>query len=50
MSEIEQFVCFSLSFARDFVKNIARKLVNRIGYHIGMFRRESKFAKGVLIR
>ena len=50
MSEIDQFVCFSLSFARDFVKNIARKLVNRIGYHIGMFRRESKFAKGVLNR
>ena len=30
---------FSLSFVRDFVKNIARKLVNRISYQLGMFRR-----------
>ena len=39
MSEIERFVCFSSSFVRDFVKNIARKLANRISYQIGMFRR-----------
>ena len=46
MSEIEQFICFSSSFARDFVKNIARKLVNRISYQIGMFRTESNLRRG----
>ena len=46
MSEIEQFICFSSSFARDFVKNIARKLVNRISYHIGMFRSGVQICEG----
>ena len=46
MSEIERFVCFSSSFVRDFVKNIARKLANRISYQIGMFRRGSISASG----
>ena len=30
MTEIERFICFSSSFARDFVKSIARKLASRI--------------------
>ena len=38
---------FSLSFVRDFVKNIARKLVNRISYQIGMFRRGVQICEGV---
>ena len=38
MSEIERFMCFSSSFLRDFVKNIARKLAKRISYQIGTFR------------
>ena len=38
---------FSLSFVRDFVKNIARKLVNRISYQIGMFRRGVKICEEV---
>ena len=48
MSEIERFMCFSSSFLRDFVKNIARKLAKRISYQIGTFRRGggSKSAKG----
>ena len=46
MSEIERFICFSSSFVRDFVKNIARKLTNRISYQVGMFRWGSKSAKG----
>ena len=33
---MERFVCFSSSLVRDFVKNIARKLANRISYQIGM--------------
>ena len=45
---MEWFVCFSLSFVWNFVKNIARKLANRISYQtqefsIGGF----KFAKGL---
>ena len=42
-------MCFSSSFVQDFVTNIDRKLVNRISYQIGMFRRTrrgSKSAKG----
>ena len=50
MSEMERFLCFSSSFVRGFVKNIARKLVNRIGYQAGMFRRGVEICEGVHIR
>ena len=46
LSEMELFMCFSSSFVRDFVTNIARKLANRISYQIEMFGRGSKSAKG----
>ena len=35
-----------MSEMERFVKNIARKLANRLSYQIGMFRRGSKSVKG----
>ena len=46
LSEMERFMCFSSSFVREFVKNIARKQANRISYQIGMFRRGVHICEG----
>ena len=39
-------MCFSSSLVWDFVKNITRKLANKISYKIEMFRRGVQICEG----